>query len=330
MPAKPLRLTARRHAHASARKEAPTFKGLPLRHPAAVEARYVAALGALTARMTEEVKREVVRLFQSPAARAHFATFAHNVADSARTPGGNFRCVVRPLDGMDAAPGPRANMGTQARKLVDDLSARFTSLFSKRAQGMAEQMADGTAAASKTALHGSLSKLTGGLSLKTGLMSPQLRAVYNASVATNVGLIKTIAKDYLSRVEGSVMRSITTGSGLEDLVPELEDIGDYTHRKAKNVALDQTRKTYNSINRGRMTAIGVRQFQWIHSGGGAEPRPEHEAMDGQIYSFDNPPVIDERTGERGIPGQAINCKCTMAPVFTFGENTGNTDDESSN
>jgi SPP1 gp7 family putative phage head morphogenesis protein len=180
-------------------------------------------------------------------------------------------------------------------------------------------MVDGAQAASKTALHTSLKKMTGGLSLKTSLMTPQLNAVYKAQVAQNVGLIKTIAAEYLKNVEGAVMRSITTGRGLQDLVPALEQYEGYTHRKAKNVALDQTRKTYNAINKGRMTGIGVKRFMWIHSGGGAEPREDHIAMDGEVFSFDNPPVIDERTGERGIPGQAINCRCTMAPVFDFSD-----------
>lgn len=283
-----LRLTATRHGWASARAEAPQFKGHPLRVPAAVESRYVEELQALCAQMTAQVKREVVRLFRGDAAQAHYA--------------------------QDAA-----NIGSQARILVNSLNARFNALFAKRAPQMAQRMADGATAASKTALHGSLSKLTGGVSLKTSLMTPKLKAVYKAAVQQNVGLIKTIASEYLAKVEGSVMRSITTGRGLADLVPELETYEGYTHRKAKNVALDQTRKTYNVINQNRMTAIGVKRFQWIHSGGGAEPREDHVAMDGEIYSFDNPPVIDQKTGERGIPGQAINCRCTMAPVFDFSD-----------
>jgi SPP1 gp7 family putative phage head morphogenesis protein len=296
MPARrpPPLLTKARHAHAASRKVAPQFKGSPLRNNAAVESRYVIALQSLCAQMTAQVNREVLRLFRSDAAGAHFATDA-------------------------AGPGPNANIGSQARILVRSLEKRFTALFAKRAPRIAEQMAAGAEAASKTALHGSLQKMTGGLSLKTSLMTPQLKAVYRAQVAANVGLIKTIATEYLQKVEGAVMRSITTGRGLQDLVLALEQYEGYTHRKAKNVALDQTRKTYNAINKGRMTAIGIAEYEWIHSGGGAEPRELHVSYDGQIFRFDDPPVIDERTGERGIPGQAPNCKCTMRPVFRFTE-----------
>lgn len=314
MPARkpPPLLTKSRASYAAQRSQAPQFKGTPLRNNAGVESRYVIALQSLCAQMTAQVAREVRRLFDSDAARVYFA-------QDSREDG-----LRGWLAGMDAAgPGPNANIGSQARILVRSLEKRFNALFAKRAPVIATQMADGVESASKSALHASLQKMTGGLSLKTSLMTPKLKAVYRAQVTQNVGLIRTIAAEYLKNVEGAVMRSITTGRGLQDLIPALQQYEGYTHRKAKNVALDQTRKTYNAINKGRMTAIGVKRFQWIHSGGGAEPRELHMAMDGQVFSFDNPPVIDEKTGERGIPGQAINCRCTMAPVFDFSDTEEN-------
>jgi len=66
-----------------------------------------------------------------------------------------------------------------------------------------------------------------------------------------------------------------------------------------------------------MEKVGVKKFKWLHSGGGQKPRKDHIEMNGNIYSFDDLPVIDKRTGERGIPGQAINCRCRMAPVIEF-------------
>jgi SPP1 gp7 family putative phage head morphogenesis protein len=97
----------------------------------------------------------------------------------------------------------------------------------------------------------------------------------------------------------------------------LQEYEGVTLRRARNIALDQTRKAYNNINKGRMQAIGVQKFEWVHSGGGQKPRELHIELDGQVFSFDDLPVIDERTGERGIPGQAINCRCTMVPVIEF-------------
>lgn len=283
--AKKLRLTSKRHAWAAKQSVAPTFKGEPLQHNAGSAVRYEGALSGLTAQMTAQVKREVLRLFQTDAAGAHF--------------------------------GQDATIASQSRILMSSLADRFTDMFNKKAKPLAEAMVKSAKTTGTTALHSSLQKLSGGMSLKTSLGSPALNEITKAAVAENVSLIKSIASEYLQKVEGAVMRSITTGNGLQDLIPALEQYEGQTHRRARNIALDQTRKTYNSINSARMQAIGVQKFMWHHSGGGAHPREDHVDMDGEIYSFDDLPVIDQRTGEKGIPGQAPNCKCTMSPVFEF-------------
>lgn len=284
---KKIRLTTKREMWAASRKEAPTFTGTPLQNNAGVSARYAQSVEGLTRQMTAQVKREVLRLFEADLHAAHF--------------------------------GQDASVSSQSRILMSELGNRFNALFAKKAKPMAESMVSGAAKASTTSLHSSLQALSGGMSLKTSLGSGALNEVTKAVVAENVSLIKSIASEYLQKAEGAVMRSITTGNGLQDLVPALEQLEGQTHRRARNIALDQTRKAYNSINRGRMEALGVQKFKWIHSGGGAHPREDHVEMDGNIYSFDDLPVIDQRTGERGIPGQAVNCRCTMAPVFDFGD-----------
>jgi len=275
MPAKKLKLTAKREAWAAKQSDAPTFKGEALQHNAAVSVRYVQALSALTAQMTAQTKREILALFKTDAAASHF--------------------------------GQDATIASQSRILLADLGARFNALFAKKAKPLADTMVRDADKSGTTALHSSLRKLSGGMSLKTSVVNSNLQNIYKASVAENVSLIKSIASEYLQKVEGAVMRSITTGNGLQDLVPALEQFEGQTHRRAKNIALDQTRKVMSSINRGRMEALGVNKFMWHHSGGGAHPRQDHVDMDGQIYSFDKLPVIDPRTGERGIPGQAPNC-----------------------
>lgn len=284
---KTIKLTAKREAWAATRKDAPVFRGDPLQHNAGAQVKYVTALQSLTAQMTAQVKREVVRLFKTDAAGAHF--------------------------------GQDASIASQARILTAALSDRFNALFAKKAKPLAESMVAGANKASTSAMHSSLQKLSGGMSLKTSLNSPALNEITKAAVAENVSLIKSIAAEFLQKVEGAVMRSITTGNGLQDLIPALEQFEGQTHRRAKNIALDQTRKAYNSINKGKMQGLGVKKFMWHHSGGGAHPREDHVEMDGEIYSFDDLPVIDPRTGEKGIPGQAPNCRCTMSPVFDFGE-----------
>lgn len=281
-------LTKRRAKYAEARPGI-MFKGSRLNYNAAVQDRYVKELTSLVKQMTAQTLRDVRRYLEAHA-----------------------------IDGaMDADPA------SQARILTNKLKAKFESLFGRRAKALADAMVKQSDKASKSTLHSSLKTLSGGLSLKTSMLTGPLKTSLTAIVAENVALIKSLPTDYLFQVQGVILRAISTGQGLADIVPALEQYEGVTIRRARNIALDQTRKAYNAINRERMKAVGVNKFQWVHSGGGQKPRELHIELDGQVFSFDDLPVIDERTGERGIPGQAINCRCTMLPVIDTGEGPEN-------
>jgi len=105
------------------------------------------------------------------------------------------------------------------------------------------------------------------------------------------------------------MRSIQPGGrGAADIKEGLTNQLGVNDRRATRIAIDQTRKITTAMNYERSKALGVKKFKWLHSGGGAEPRPLHKnTLNGKIFSYDDLPVIDEKTGERGLPGQLINC-----------------------
>lgn len=111
------------------------------------------------------------------------------------------------------------------------------------------------------------------------------------------------------------MRSITTGRGLQDLLPFMTEKYLGQKRWAQHVSLDQAHKAYQAITRTRVQALGCEEYEWVHSMGSKHPRELHKRMNGKTYRFDDPPVIDERTGQRGHPGDAIFCGCTMKPRF---------------
>jgi SPP1 gp7 family putative phage head morphogenesis protein len=280
---KPL-LTKKKQTWAKQFKPKNAVKGTPLNPNVGEQAIYSAQLERMTIKMVDETTRRVIKLFrQDP-----------NFAQDAST-------------------------ASQARILMSELTKKFTQLFNSNAKPVAKKMVERENRSSKRSMHTSLKQLSGGLSIKTDVMTPEIKDIMSASVQENVGLIKSIPQEYLGKVQGAVMRSISSGNGLADLVPFLEKQKGMTKRRARNIALDQTRKAYNGINRGRMQAIGVKQYEWLHTAGSQKPRPQHIAMSGNIYSLDDPPVIDDNTGERGIPGQLPNCKCRMVPVIKFND-----------
>lgn len=210
-----------------------------------------------------------------------------------------------------------ASLADLAAALVSRLIDKWQPLFDRAAVGIAERMASATLQHSDRTLGASLRDVSKSLALR---VSPVLQGKIDASTQEAVALIKRVPAEYLPNVQQDVMRSITTGNGLQDLVPALKERNVKVRNWADNVARDQTRKAYATINRERMEEAGVRKFKWVHSGGANQPRPHHLArwpagLNGGVFSFDDPPIIDERTGERGFPGQAPYCGCTMSPVI---------------
>lgn len=283
---RPPLLTNKKAAWVNQFKPTATLRGDTLNYNAAQQSEYIKAIQAMVVQMAAQTERAVINLFEKPAAREYYAE--------------------------------DASLVSEAKSMVDRLTATFTDMFNRRAEGIARKMFKGALATSKASLGISLKELSGGMTIKTGLVPDKLEDVLSAAITENVGLIRTISSDYLGQVQGAVMRSLQPGgNGLADLVPFLQERKEITKRHARNIALDQTRKAFNSANELRLKALGVEEFEWIHSGGGAHPRQDHIAMSGNIYRFDDLPVIGVMYGVevRGLPGGVPGCKCTMRPVI---------------
>jgi len=286
-------LTNKRQQWAKNRKG--KFKGSALKIGVSIQNRYAKKLDRITRMMVDDVNRQVKKLFVSDDARKYFAQ--------------------------------DASISSQSRILMNQLEEKYDSLFSQISKPFANQMVNQVDKDSKSSLHSSLEKLSGGLSIKTDFITGDLEEELKAIVSENVELIKSIPSQYFNQVKGMVYRSITSRDegGLSGIIKKLDNNLDKRNKqilnKAKNLALDQTRKAYNHFNAARMEKAGVKRFEWVHTGGGQTPRKYHrDELNGKIFSLDDPPIIDKNTGERGLPGDAINCRCTMLPVLEFGEN----------
>lgn len=287
---KTLPLTIKKQKLVMARKPE-ILRGVRLSYNVSIEDRYSKQLVALVLQMTKQSQKQVLRLFQSSTGEEFFAQ-----DDS---------------------------ISSQARIITNKLADTFNDLFSKKADLLAEQMVNDSDRASSASLHESLRTLSGGLSLKTTVITGQLKESMKASVAENVQLIKSISQEYQTQMQGAVMRSITTGNGLQDLVPFFKKYEGITIRRARFIASDQTKKAYSNMNAMRMQKLGVQKYEWIHSGGGMEPRELHLALNGKICSLTDPPIIQYAKGSqreiRGKPGDLPGCHCTMRPVVDFNQ-----------
>jgi SPP1 gp7 family putative phage head morphogenesis protein len=285
-----LKLTNKKSSWVGKRNVA--IKGTRLNYNVSDQLKYKRELMKLTRLMISESQKKILDLFRSDNSKQFFKQQKKAAMD--------------------------ASITSKSKKLLNELMSKFEKLFNSKAKELAEGMLEKTLKTSQSNLKTSLKQLSGGLSLNTGVVPKGMEEVSQAIINENVSLIKSIPSEYLDKVSGAVMRSITSGNGLADLEPEIKKYSGQSDRRVSLLALDQTRKAYNTINKQRMQSIGVKKFEWIHSGGGQHPRISHMKLDGKIFSFDDLPLKGEEGFVNGqIPGQAINCRCTMLPVIEF-------------
>ena len=105
-------------------------------------------------------------------------------------------------------------------------------------------------------------------------------------------------------------------------------------KHAKFLARNETAMATTSYLVAKYKSEGITSFIWnaiidgrerpLHGNKGDKNSlgEWHKGLNGQIFRFDEPPIIDIRTGQRGLPGQTYNCRCTMTPVINkeFWEN----------
>lgn len=293
---KKIKLTKKKKKWVKQFKPTAVMRGKSLPYNVSVQQRYISDLQKLMIEMINDTETAVKQIYKSNASKEFFTQ--------------------------------DASIASTAKIRFNKLLKSIENLIADKSESMIKRMLRDTDQNSKSSLNQSLKELSGGLSIKTDFKSSGTQEVITSSFNANIDLIKTMTGDYISQIRGAVNRSIQSGGGLETLIPEIEKVlnkkAKQTLNKAKNVALDQTRKAYTAINKVRMEKVGVSKFEWVHSGGGREPRPHHKTpfpngLNHGIFDINDPPVIDKKTGERGLPGEAINCKCFMRPVIQFDE-----------
>jgi SPP1 gp7 family putative phage head morphogenesis protein len=279
-------LTIKRAKWAEQRSK-PMFKGAPLVANAAIADKYKRRLFGLIDQLTKDARRVATEIYNSGAVDIHTTA------------------------GADVTASGQANL------LLGALEKKFKALFRDAAKKVAPEFVGRVDTDSAKSLYSSIKQMSGGLSLKTSVETQVTRDVLKLAVSENVDLIKSVGDQYLNKIKRSVYKSITSGDGLQTILKTINKTGEVTQRRAELIARDQTSKVYSQVNKVRMEKIGLKKFEWMHSGGGAHPREDHIKLDGKVFSFSNLPVIDSRTGGRGVPGQAINCRCRAIPVFDF-------------
>lgn len=139
---------------------------------------------------------------------------------------------------------------------------------------------------------------------------PNLAPLVDTFVAENVALIRNVPQQFMTNVEGIVLRGVTSGTLPRDIAEQLADEEGVALRRAKNIARDQVGKFYGRLNAVRQQRLGVKTYTWRDAGDN-RVRPEHEERDGKVYAWNPEDATEEieYLPPENQPGQEPMCRC---------------------
>jgi|ERR1039458_260135 uncharacterized protein with gpF-like domain len=219
----------------------------------------------------------------------------------------------QPAIAQDATPA------SELQDAVDKLAKQWRSRFREGSYELARYFATAARRRSDAALMRILKNAGFTVSFT---MTPAMRDILRATIEQNVSLIKSIPEQYLTQVQGSVMRSVQAGRDLGSLAKDLQEHYGVTKRRAAFIARSQNNLATASMTRVRQAEVGITEAVWLHSAGGREPRPTHVANSGKRYDvtqgwYDPHAYKVKGGGWRGEwiwPGQLPGCRCVSKPV----------------
>ena len=212
-----------------------------------------------------------------------------------------------PVLASDALPS--AEMQEEVQRLFE----KWRKQFEEEAPKIARAFVKGQFSATNAAMRMALREV--GWSIQF-TMTTAMRDAFEASLAENVGLIKSIPAKYLQEVEGIVMRNYAAGRDLKSMAAEIRARYKVAANRAVLIARDQSNKANSVVQRARQQELGITSALWLHSHAGKTPRPTHVAMNGKRYLISKG-MYDSAVQKWIFPSELIGCRCQGRSVLPW-------------
>lgn len=126
--------------------------------------------------------------------------------------------------------------------------------------------------------------------------------------------IKKWAEEEIYSLREKVQNEAFEGRRAESMEKMIIDNYGVSERKAKFLARQETSLLMSKFHESRYKEIGVKRYKWSGANDARE-RPDHKDLNGKIFSFDDPPITDKRTGTRNNPGEDFGCRCVAIAMI---------------
>lgn len=222
-----------------------------------------------------------------------------------------------PTDIDDQLNSLQDEISDLAQAEIESLSKQVKKIFTdKRINDLATSFVEAVEVSEKRAIDSSIRKAKKSISKERIIAIDRLadkgtESIYRKAVSANVGMIKNLPEEYLTRVTDTIVSGIKEGKTYTSMSKDLIKAGGIEERRTEFIARDQTGTVYGDITKKRQENLGIKSFIWVTSRD-SRVRPSHVLLDNREFDWDTGAtganVMPEVEGL--VPGQDYNCRCT--------------------
>lgn len=154
------------------------------------------------------------------------------------------------------------------------------------------------------------------------VFTPGMRKQIADELQTGVdGYVKKFTVEDIPKILKKVEQNENEGMRVDKLAEIIEARFGIAKRKAEFLARQETGLVVSAYRSYRYRQIGSTRYVWqTQMDNRVRPTPDypqgnHRILQGQIYFWGQPPIVNPSTGLRCEPGEDFNCRCYAIPIL---------------
>jgi SPP1 gp7 family putative phage head morphogenesis protein len=213
-----------------------------------------------------------------------------------------------PAEVLEAA----AEYARVAKELHDELEKRLSEIQAGLSAALSRKSVDATVTVGKMdrSFNGAYGDALGTESLSEHAKDALARK-YTDSIRP---YIEEFSSKMILELREAVADNAKAGYRFDNLVERLQSRYGVSQSKAEFLARNETSRFISEHRRQRFGDAGVKQYVW-QTAGDTRVREDHKKLNGKIFDYAHPPIVDEASGRRANPGFDFQCRCVDSPVL---------------
>lgn len=129
-------------------------------------------------------------------------------------------------------------------------------------------------------------------------------------------ILENFEQEIVEKLRQGLKRKILDGEPREEIRRYIKARLKVSKTRARFIARQETGLLTTEFKKAQYTQWGINKYRWntMHD---HKVRERHSDLDGLVFDWSTPPIVDEKTGRRAHPGQDFQCRCQSIPIVEW-------------